>query len=116
AVREALCFGWIDSTVKRLDHERRRQYFCPRNNKSVWSKLNKTHIEDLIANNLMHNAGLSKIEIAKQNGSWNALDDVENLIIPKDIQDAFDKKPNAYSNYQNFSPSYQKNYLHWLNQ
>ena len=45
AVRVALCFGWIDSTVKRLDEERRRQLFTPRKSKSVWSKLNKTHIE-----------------------------------------------------------------------
>ena len=77
AVKVALCFGWIDSTVKRLDHERRRQYFCPRNPKSVWSKLNKTYIENLITEDLMHQSGFKKIEVAKQDGSWIALDDVE---------------------------------------
>lgn len=116
AVKVALCFGWIDSTAKRLDDERRRQYFCPRRDKSVWSKLNKTYIESLIAENLMHEAGLTKIEIAKQNGSWSALDDVENLIIPPDLQKAFDENPNAFENYMNFSPSYRKSYLYWLNQ
>lgn len=115
AVKVALCFGWIDSTAKRLDDECRRQYFCPRRDKSVWSKLNKTYIESLIAENLMHEAGLTKIEIAKQNGSWTAIDDVENLVIPPDLQKAFDENPNAFENYMNFSPSYRKSYLYWLN-
>ena len=116
AVRVALCYGWIDSTVKRLDHERRRQYFCPRKPKSVWSKVNKTHIKELIALDLMHSSGLQSIEIAKQNGSWTALDDVEEGIIPDDLQREFDKHPQAYQNYQNFSFGYQKSYLYWLNQ
>lgn len=116
AVKVALCYGWIDSTVKRIDEQRRRQYFCPRKPKSVWSKVNKTYILDLIQNNLMHNSGLLSIEIAKKNGSWIALDDVENGIIPKDLQNAFDKTPKAFKNYQNFAPGYRKSYLYWLNQ
>ncbi len=115
AVKVALCFGWIDSTVKKLDNERRRQYFSPRNHKSAWSKLNKTYIKDLIDNNLMHSAGLAKIEIAKKNGSWTSLDDVENLVIPPELQKEFNKKPMAFENYQNFSKSYKKGYLYWLN-
>ncbi len=116
AVKVALCFGWIDSTVKSLGNGKRRQYFCSRNPKSVWSALNKRYIEKLIASNLMHESGLSKIEIAKQNGSWTALDDVENLIIPEDLQKRFNKNKTAYQNYQNFAPSYRKSYLYWLNQ
>lgn len=116
AVQVALCFGWIDSTAKRLDNQRRRQYFCPRRDKSVWSKLNKTYIKTLIAENLMHESGLAKVEIAKQNGSWTALDEVENLVMPPDLQKAFNKNPNAFENYKNFSPSYRKAYLYWLNQ
>lgn len=116
AVKEALCFGWIDSTVKRLDDERRRQYFCQRNPKSVWSKLNKTYIVQLIAENKMHDSGSQKMITAIKDGSWTALDDVENLIIPENLQQAFHKHPKAYKNYQNFSPSYRKGYLYWLNQ
>jgi len=116
AVQVALCFGWIDSTVKRLDHERRRQYFCPRNPKSPWSKLNKTYIENLITKKLMHQSGLIKIEDAKQDGSWKALDDVENLVIPEDLQTAFNNNNIAFKNYQTFAPSYRKSYLYWLNQ
>ncbi len=116
AVKVAICYGWIDSTVKKLDHERRRQYFCPRKPKSVWSKLNKGYVIELSKAGLMHTSGLTAINIAKDNGSWIALDDVENGIIPKDLQDAFNQNSIAFSNYQNFSPSYRKNYLSWLNQ
>ncbi|MFY8112265.1 MAG: YdeI/OmpD-associated family protein [Flavobacterium sp.] len=116
AVQVAICYGWIDSTVKKIDEHQRRQLFTPRKDKSVWSKLNKSYIEKLIQENAMHESGLRKIEIAKQNGSWNSLDDVENHIIPEDLQLAFDVNPKAWSNYQSFSPSYRKNYLYWLNQ
>jgi uncharacterized protein YdeI (YjbR/CyaY-like superfamily) len=116
AVKVALCYGWIDSTVKSLGNGKRRQYFTPRNPKSVWSALNKKYIEELIANDLMHESGLETIEIAQQNGSWTILDDVENGMVPKDLQTEFDKNPIAFGNYQNFAPSYRKSYLYWLNQ
>ena len=82
AVKVALCYGWIDSTVKSLGNGKRHQYFTPRNAKSVWSALNKRYVEELISKNLIHESGLKIIEIAKQNGSWTTLDDVENGIIP----------------------------------
>ncbi len=116
AVNVAICYGWIDSTVKKIDDERRRQMFTPRKDKSVWSKLNKTYIEKLIADNLMHESGLRKIEIAKQNGSWESLDQVENHIMPEDLLLAFSQNKLALENYNNFSPSYRKSYLYWLNQ
>lgn len=116
AVKVALCYGWIDSTVKSLGNGKRRQYFTPRNIKSVWSALNKRYIKELIENDLMHKSGLETIEIAKQNGSWTALDDVENGIIPNDLQKEFDNNSKAFENYRNFSTSYRKSYLYWLNQ
>ncbi|MGB0891632.1 MAG: YdeI/OmpD-associated family protein [Flavobacteriaceae bacterium] len=116
AVKVALCFGWIDSTVKSLGDGKRQQYFCPRKPKSVWSALNKKYIEELSANNLIHESGWNSINIAKENGSWTSLDDVENLVIPKDLQSKFDKNKTAFANYQNFARSYKKGYLYWLNQ
>lgn len=116
AVKVAICYGWIDSTVKKLDEERRQQLFTPRKEKSVWSKVNKTYIKKLLTENLMHESGLKKIEIAKQNGSWESLDAVENLEIPDDLQNAFNNHNLAYTNYNNFSKSYKKSYLYWLNQ
>ncbi len=116
AVRVALCYGWIDSTVKSLGDGKRRQYFCPRKPKSVWSKVNKGHIKDLKAQGLMHSSGLEAIKIAKQNGSWAALDDVENGVIPNDLQKVFDQNQIAFENFQNFTTGQRKSYLYWLNQ
>jgi uncharacterized protein YdeI (YjbR/CyaY-like superfamily) len=114
AVKVAICFGWIDSTVKSLGNGKRRQYFCPRKPKSVWSKVNKNYIEELSSLNLIEDAGWKSIQIAKENGSWNALDDVENLIVPEDLQQAFDQHPKAFEHYTQFAPSYRKGYLYWL--
>ncbi len=115
AVRVALCFGWIDSTVKSLGDGKRRQYFCPRNPKSTWSALNKKHIAALEKLGLIHESGYKMIDLAKKTGTWTAMDDVENGVIPKDLQDAFDKNVRAFGNYQNFARGYRKSYLSWLN-
>ena len=78
--------------------------------------MNKRYIDELSANGLMHESGTKIIDIGKQNGSWTALDTVENGIIPDDLQTAFDQNFKAFENYQNFAPSYRKSYLYWLNQ
>ena len=116
AVRVALCYGWIDSTVKSLGNGKRRQYFCPRKPKSVWSKVNKEHLKELEELGLIHESGYRSIALAKENGSWTDLDDVENRIVPKDLAAAFKNHPKAHRNYTNFAPGYQKSYLYWLHQ
>jgi len=116
AVKVALCYGWIDSTAKSLGNGKRRQYFTPRNPKSLWSAVNKSHVETLISDGLMYESGLKSIEIAKKNGSWNGLDEVESGVVPRDLSAAFEKHPIALHNYKNFAPSYRKSYLYWLNQ
>ncbi|GAA4239077.1 YdeI/OmpD-associated family protein [Postechiella marina] len=116
AVKVALCYGWIDSTVKSLGNGKRRQRFCKRKPKSVWSALNKKYIKELTANNLMHQSGFDIISIGKKNGSWTALDNAEKGIIPDNLQMAFDENPKAFKNFKNFAPSYRKSYLFWVNQ
>ena len=115
AVRVALCYGWIDSTVKSLGDGKRKQYFCPRKPKSFWSKVNKTHIKELMQARLMHESGLQCIRTAKQNGSWTALDAVENGVIPPDLGLAFKANSAAFENYQKFTKGQRKSYLYWLN-
>lgn len=115
AVKVALCFGWIDSTVKSLGNGKRRQYFSPRNPKSTWSTLNKKYIAELEPAGLIQESGWKMINLAKETGTWTAMDDVENGIIPNNLQKAFDDNPLAYENYQNFSKGYRKSYLSWLN-
>lgn len=114
AVKEALCFGWIDSKVKSLDEDRYKQIFTPRKQKSVWSKLNKQYIEELIEQGLMTEAGLKKIEAAKQDGSWITLDAIEALTIPIDLQQALQANERANSNFEAFSNSLKKNILVWI--
>ena len=114
AVKEALCFGWIDSKVKSLDEERYQQIFTPRKPKSVWSKLNKQFVEELIGQGLMTKAGLKKIEAAKQNGSWESLDAIEALIIPVDLQQALAANETASQYFEAFSNSSKKIILSWI--
>src|SRR5690606_22853930 len=116
AVRVALCYGWIDSTVKSLGEGKRQQYFCPRKPKSVWSAINKAHLKELEKEGLLHKSGKKSIAEAKKNGSWQALDAVEKLLIPEDLQKAFDLNMIAFENYQNFTRSSRKSYLYWLNE
>ncbi|XHX77499.1 MAG: YdeI family protein [Stenomitos frigidus ULC029] len=115
AVKEALCFGWIDSKVKSLDEYRYKQIFTPRKPKSVWSKLNKQYIEQLLEHELMTERGLKKIETAKQDGSWQTLDAIEALIIPIDLQQALNANEVANSNFEAFNNSSKKNILAWIN-
>jgi uncharacterized protein YdeI (YjbR/CyaY-like superfamily) len=114
AVKEALCFGWIDSKVKSLDQERYMQIFTPRKSKSVWSKLNKQYIEELIEQGLMTKAGLEKIEVAKLDGSWKILDAIEALIIPQDLEQALLLNETANRYFQAFSKTLKKNILFWI--
>ena len=77
AVEEALCFGWIDSTVNRLDERRSLQLFAPRKTRSTWSASNKERVARLQREELLAPAGIAAIEVAKENGSWSALEAVE---------------------------------------
>ena len=114
AVKEALCFGWIDSKVKSLDEERYMQIFTPRKPKSVWSKLNKQYIQELIEQGLMTPSGLEKIEAAKQDGSWHKLDAIEELIIPADLKQALEANQTANRYFEALSNSFKKNILFWI--
>ncbi len=105
AVDEALCFGWIDSIRKSVDEEKFMQRFSVRKPNSTWSKINKQKIKRLIKEGLMTEAGMQVIKVAKQNGSWSVLDDVEEHIIPKDLEAAFKKKAGSKSHFLILSKS-----------
>ncbi len=118
AVEEALCFGWIDSLPRKLDAEKSALKFTPRKPKSVWSKLNKTRVEQLIKNKQMMPAGLTSIAVAKQNGSWDTLtpsdEAAANNQLPDDLNKIFAKHKKAKENFQNFSLSIRKQFLSWI--
>ena len=114
AVDEALCFGWIDSKKIKFDEETSHQFFSKRKPKSTWSKINKNKVEKLMEQGLMTETGFASIETAKQNGSWTILDEVEELIIPADLEEVFIEKPNAKDYFLSLSKSVRKIILSWL--
>lgn len=113
-VDEALCFGWIDSTVKTLDGDKFMRFFCKRKPTSVWSKINKGKVQQLIAEGRMMRAGYESIETAQRNGSWATLDDVEELTIPQDLQKALKANKGAMAFFVGLSRSVRKAILQWL--
>lgn len=114
AVEEALCFGWVDSRPNSIDDERFMQLYSPRKAGSPWSKLNKERVAALIAKGLMAPAGLARVEAARADGSWGALDAVEELTVPTDLKSALSAVPEAERNFRGFSNSSKKNILWWI--
>lgn len=114
AVEEALCFGWIDSKANKRDEESFYQYFAQRNPKSKWSKVNKDTIALLTGKGLMAAAGMAAVERAKTNGTWTALEEVEQLLVPADLAKAFAKNKNAWKNFEAFPRSVKRAILEWL--
>ena len=114
AVEEALCFGWIDSHPRKVDASCFRLLFCQRKPKSVWSAVNKERIVRLRKAGLMMPAGEARIAAAQQNGSWAALDEVEALIVPTDLEAALAASDAARQYFQAFPPSARKQLLQHL--
>ena len=112
SVEQALCFGWVDSTGRRLDDERTMLWFAPRKARSGWARTNKLRIERLTAEGQMAPAGLALVEAAKADGSWTLLDDVENLVVPDDLAAAF--TPAARAHWDAFPPSARRAILEWI--
>ena len=97
ALDEALCFGWIDGQLNKYDDKSWLQKFTPRRAKSIWSKKNAEHAEQLIKLGKMKPAGLSEINKAKEDGRWQkAYDSPANLKIPDDFLKKLSKEKKAY--------------------
>jgi uncharacterized protein YdeI (YjbR/CyaY-like superfamily) len=99
ALDEALCYGWIDSQVKRFDEKSYLQRFGPRKTKSMWSKINRTHIERLTKDGRMTPTGLAHVTAAKADGRWEvAYDSPKNMAVPDDLLEALlkDKKAEQF--------------------
>lgn len=114
SVDEALCFGWIDSIKKSIDSERFKQYFSKRKAKSNWSKINKDKIKLLSEQGLMAPAGYNSIEIAKENGSWTLLDEIEALVVPHELKEELKKEEGAWDFFNALSRSKRKILLYWV--
>jgi len=115
AVEEALCFGWIDSTVRRIDDEKHMQKYTPRKINSNWSATNKERVKKLIKAGLMTGFGLEAVQIAKKNGSWSRLDSVDiRLEIPEALKEALNSHDRARKIFESLAPSRKKQFLWWI--
>lgn len=113
-VDEALCFGWIDGKRITIDETAFKQFLCKRKPTGTWSKINKEKVERLTAAGLMAPAGIATIVAAKENGSWNLLDDVEALKIPADLEHAFSLHKGSKAYFTGLSKSVRKMMLQWV--
>ncbi len=115
AVEEALCFGWIDSLVKKIDDEKFAQKFTPRKGKSKWSEANKKRARKMIKEGKMTKAGLAKIREAKSNGEWFKTAPVKKeLVIPAYIKKAFATNEKALDNFNNLANGYKRQLVGWI--
>lgn len=110
---ELLCFGWIDGTRRKLDEKRTMQLITKRRVQH-WSKTYKERVSKLIEQEKMHDAGLKSISISKSNGLWNFMDDVDNLIIPEDLQNELLRKKEALEFFNSINPSSKRFILRWV--
>ena len=113
-VEESLCFGWIDSQVRRVDGDRVMQWYSPRRAGGIWSALNKDRIERMVDEGLMTDRGRAAIDMAKADGSWSQFDDVDALVVPADLGEALAATPEAGEAYEALSDSATKQYLWWI--
>jgi len=113
-VEEAICFGWIDSTVNILDDDRALQLMTPRKPKSGWTRLNRRRVAAMEAQGRMTAAGRRAVEVAKGNGWWTIYDAVEDLLEPDDLAAALAASPRARTAWNAFPPSARKQMLWWV--
>ena len=112
AVEEALCFGWIDGIRKGIDEEAYMNRFTPRKPKSTWSVVNKDRVEKLISEGKMTEAGMKLVEIAKQNGQWDAAYQLSaKQEIPQDLDDALEANEAALIFFKSLSNTNQFTYI-----
>ena len=115
ALDEALCFGWIDGILKRIDDEKHMIRFSPRKSKSIWSKANRARAERLMAEGRMTGAGLAAIEQAKKNSEWyRELSNDEGPIVPAELTEALKSNRKAQKNWESFPPSLKQQFAYWI--
>jgi uncharacterized protein YdeI (YjbR/CyaY-like superfamily) len=115
SVEEAVCFGWVDSIIKRIDDERCARKFVPRRSRSRWSESNKKRAERVISEGRMTEAGMARVDEAKKSGEWFKSKIVpKNLIMPAFIEEALTKNKKASKNFNKLAESYKKLYVRWI--
>jgi uncharacterized protein YdeI (YjbR/CyaY-like superfamily) len=111
AVEEALCFGWIDSIVKRMDDEKFAQKFTPRRDGSSWSALNERRVRKLIREGRMTEAGLAKVDLVTLGDEAQAKPGEADSSLPRFVKQALVANAKAWTNFRSLSPSRRRAYV-----
>ena len=115
ALDEAMCFGWIDGKMRRLDENSFTLRFSPRRRNSVWSLSNVERAERLMETGRMVEAGYGAVEEAKRNGRWDsAYTSRVSPQVPRDLEEAMKANGEAWVNFQRFSNSVKLMYVFWV--
>jgi len=113
AVEEALCFGWIDSTVKRIDDEKHVQRYTPRNLKSIWSQNNIRRVKKMIKEGKMTKPGLDKYDYGMKN-NYVVPSTKSKLVIPDDFRKELKTDKQAYDNFSKLTKSLKISFIYWI--
>ena len=111
AIEEALCFGWVDSLVRRLDEDRYARKFTPRRPDSRWSRINLRRYAELEARGALRSAGRERAptgKIAAAPTAWRGAG------LPKYIEKALRANPAAWATFESLAPSYRRDYVGWI--
>ena len=115
ALEEALCFGWIDGIVKRIDDEKHTIRFSPRRKNSIWSEQNKKRVSRLMKEGRMAEAGMAKVNEAKENGQWDQATVREEIsLVPPELTAALARNAAARLNFEKLAPCYRKQFIYWV--
>jgi uncharacterized protein YdeI (YjbR/CyaY-like superfamily) len=115
SVEEALCFGWVDSIIKRLDDDRCARKFTPRKGASAWSESNKKRAEKMIRKGRMTEVGMAKIIEARERGEWSRVREVsKELVVPSFIQKALAKNEKAHAFFGTLADTYKRQIVSWV--
>ena len=117
SVEEALCFGWVDSIIKKIDDEKFARKFSRRTSKSRWSEANKKRVDKMIKEGKMTEIGFTRISEAKVSGKWFEVSPVaryKKLVTPAYIKDALAANEKASANFNNLAESYKRNFVAWI--
>jgi len=114
AIAHALCYGWTDNRLHKLNDDTFYICFMPRNPKSVWGSKYRQLAEKMIAEGLMQPAGQAFIDHAKEIKTWDSMDDPINTTIPDDLQQLFDKDAAALKNFEAFPKSSKRWIFQWI--
>lgn len=111
-IEEALCFGWVDGTLRTVDEQRTSLWFSPRRSGSTWAATNKARVERLRADGLMTPAGEAVIARAQTDGSWTVLDRADALEPPDELVAALTAVPGARAAFEALTPSLRKQFIY----